>query len=177
VYGALLPRHVVAVTAFVRDERARVLLVRSGARGWEMPGGCVEPGEDLDEALRREVAEETGCEVEVRSLIGVHCRLSEPELVLFHFACRHVAGEPRPSDETPAVGWFSPGRARALVRREPAAGRLRDALLDGGRGGVVHRVYRARPFELLHETTLAVAGDAAAHARRPRFAARPRRTV
>ena len=59
------PRHVVAVTGFVTDAKQRVLLVRVADRGWEMPGGQVETGESLLDALRREVEEESGCRIEI----------------------------------------------------------------------------------------------------------------
>ncbi|GAA0531975.1 hypothetical protein GCM10011581_16420 [Saccharopolyspora subtropica] len=56
------------IVAAVIDVGGRVLLVRRSAgdsRGgeWEFPGGKVDPGEDLDTALRREVAEETGLDI------------------------------------------------------------------------------------------------------------------
>jgi ADP-ribose pyrophosphatase YjhB (NUDIX family) len=52
---------VVAVTAFVRDDDGRVLFVRRGDSGmYAIPGGAVEIGETLAQALRREVMEETG---------------------------------------------------------------------------------------------------------------------
>ena len=53
-------QHVVTVTAFVPDGGGRVLLVRPNGRGWEMPGGRVEPAEDVAQAAVREVEEETG---------------------------------------------------------------------------------------------------------------------
>ena len=53
------PSHIAAVVGCVRDDAGRVLLVRVAARGWEMPGGQVEEGEDLVTALQREVEEES----------------------------------------------------------------------------------------------------------------------
>jgi 8-oxo-dGTP diphosphatase len=143
--------HVVTVMAFVPDGAGRVLLVRPHGRGWEMPGGRVEPGEDVVQAAVREVDEETGCRVEVEALLGIDCRVSEPEMLMVRFACRYVAGEPRPSDETPEVGWFTVEEARAMVTEEPHASRLADALAATPQ--VVVRRY-ARPYELLGEHRL-----------------------
>lgn len=50
------------VDAIIHDERDRVLLIEreNPPFGWALPGGFVDPGEDLTAAVRREVAEETG---------------------------------------------------------------------------------------------------------------------
>ncbi len=62
------------VGALVYDEQHRLLVVQRAnepGRGlWSLPGGRVEPGEDDPTALTREVAEETGLEVEVGPLVG-----------------------------------------------------------------------------------------------------------
>jgi ADP-ribose pyrophosphatase YjhB (NUDIX family) len=137
--------------SFVSDGNGRVLLVRPHGRDWEMPGGRVEPGEDVVQAAVREVAEETGCDVEVVAVLGIDNRVSEPEMLMVRFACRHLAGEPRPSDETPEVGWFAADEARAMVAEEPHASRLADAL--SAATGVVVRRY-ARPYELVGEHRL-----------------------
>jgi ADP-ribose pyrophosphatase YjhB (NUDIX family) len=57
------PRHIVGVAGVVRDDTGRVLLVRTGRRGWEQPGGQVELGEDLKTALQREIREAEWLEV------------------------------------------------------------------------------------------------------------------
>ena len=114
-----------------------------------MPGGRVEPGEDVVQAVIREVDEETGCTVDAPQLLGIDCRVSEPHMLLVRFRCRFVAGTPRPSDETPEVGWFTVAEARAMVSEEPAAGRLDDAL-SGAAQPLVRR-YATAPYRLLEE--------------------------
>ena len=60
----------VAAVIFTND---RVLLQRRDDTGhWGLPGGAVEPGESVRQALIREVREETGLEVEPLRLIGVY---------------------------------------------------------------------------------------------------------
>jgi mutator protein MutT len=62
------------VGAVVRDESGRIVVVRRGREpsegSWSLPGGRVEPGENLTEAVRREVREETGLDVVVHEMIG-----------------------------------------------------------------------------------------------------------
>lgn len=70
--------------AGVLVEGGRILLVRqrvSAAREWSLPGGRVESGESLEEAMRREMEEETGLSVSVKRLLYLAER---PEDALLH---------------------------------------------------------------------------------------------
>ncbi|MEZ5121198.1 MAG: NUDIX hydrolase [Solirubrobacterales bacterium] len=64
----------VTTFGFVRDDRGRYLALRRArepfAGHWDLPGGFVEPGETPAQALRREVREETGLDVEPGRLLG-----------------------------------------------------------------------------------------------------------
>jgi 8-oxo-dGTP diphosphatase len=143
------PSHISAVVGCVRDDRGRVLLVRVAARGWEMPGGQVEEGEDLVTALQREIEEESSCRVSVGNLVGVYSKVSPPTMVLHLFACSHVGGSAAPREaEVPEVGWFEPDEARRLVSHPPGARRLADALAPDR---LVYRAYRLDPYEELVE--------------------------
>src|SRR3972149_1501849 len=67
----------VGVGAIIVDDKGRLFLSRRGPlakneRGlWEFPGGSVEFGEKLTDALKREMLEEYGIEIEVRHLLDV----------------------------------------------------------------------------------------------------------
>jgi ADP-ribose pyrophosphatase YjhB (NUDIX family) len=68
------PRFRVTAGAVVCDERGRVLLLRHVLRkgsGWGIPGGFLRAGEQPEEAVRREVREETGIELEAVGLLFV----------------------------------------------------------------------------------------------------------
>ncbi|HEX8560496.1 MAG TPA: NUDIX hydrolase [Pyrinomonadaceae bacterium] len=61
------PRFAVTAGAVVTDERGRVLLLRHvlrGGSGWGVPGGFLVAGEQPEEAVRRELREETGLELD-----------------------------------------------------------------------------------------------------------------
>ncbi len=62
-----------AVSAIVADQQARILLIQRTDNGfWSIPGGGVEPGETLRQAVKREVAEETGMDCDVTGLVGIY---------------------------------------------------------------------------------------------------------
>ena len=66
----------VGVGAIIVDDKGRVFLAKRGAKAqnerglWEFPGGAVEFGETLRDALKREIREEYGVTIEVGDQIG-----------------------------------------------------------------------------------------------------------
>lgn len=93
----------------------RVLLVERGSeplRGhWSLPGGLVEVGESLTDAVAREVYEETGLMVEPLGLIELLNRIHrEGERVRYHYViadylCRVTGGELRAGSDAAEVRW------------------------------------------------------------------------
>jgi ADP-ribose pyrophosphatase YjhB (NUDIX family) len=103
--------------AIIRDGR---VLVARRARGpalgaWTLPGGVVEAGETLIEALKREIDEETALSVEPVALAGHRevlvrdpgGRLSR-HFVILCFAARWIAGEPKLNEELAEARWLRP---------------------------------------------------------------------
>jgi 8-oxo-dGTP pyrophosphatase MutT (NUDIX family) len=89
--------HILGICLVVTEPRGRVLLLRTTKAGWELPGGRVEPGEDLIEAGRREALEESGCAVEVGRLTGLYMNVDAAMLLLV-FRATSETTEPQPAN-------------------------------------------------------------------------------
>lgn len=100
----------VGVGAVIWNAQGEVLLIQRGRSPregeWSIPGGKVETGERLQNALRREVREETGLEIEIVDFLDV-VELEEDghHFVLVDFTARHVSGEARAGSDANEVRW------------------------------------------------------------------------
>jgi 8-oxo-dGTP diphosphatase len=82
------------------------LAVRSDLRGWELPGGNAQRGEDAEAAVVREVREEIGLDVSIDCHTGDYVRTGFRPHTARVFTCHVIGGRLRPSHETPVVRWF-----------------------------------------------------------------------
>jgi ADP-ribose pyrophosphatase YjhB (NUDIX family) len=98
----------VLVQGVVSGPAGVLLALRRELRGWELPGGRAEPGEDARAALVRELREETGLEVEVGERVGEYRRRGFAAHRALVYRCGASGGSLRPSADTPAVAWFRP---------------------------------------------------------------------
>ena len=125
--------HIVAAGGFVTNSQGQVLLLKSPRYGdWEFPGGQVEEGETIPHALEREVFEETGIIVRVKSLIGIYSNLRKPSIVNMDFICEYVSAELTPSEESTQVEWVDSEEALFRVKREAIYRRLKNMLEFSG---------------------------------------------
>jgi ADP-ribose pyrophosphatase YjhB (NUDIX family) len=107
------------VAAIIQNGDGRILLQQRSDNGlWGLPGGSVEIGESVRDAIVREVREETGLTVEVVRLVGVY---SDPTVQIVRypdgnvvhyistfFACRILGGTLQTCDETLDLKFFDP---------------------------------------------------------------------
>ncbi len=119
--------HFVSVAALVTNDLGQILLVKSPWRGWEYPGGLIEPGESFQEALHREVLEESGVEIEITGFVGI-CKNIERNIVNIDFTARYVGGELRTSDESTEVIWATREEAMELITFPLTKKRLQNML-------------------------------------------------
>lgn len=142
----------VVVGCLVRNARNEVLLIRNHKRGWEIPQGRVERGENLIEALHREVREETGVEIEPGPLVAVWSMLSPPTAQIFTFLGRYLGGELAPTGDSVEAIWLTEAEALAKVESPVMNDRLKTLLEYQGRA--VYRAYTTRPYHVQLERVL-----------------------
>lgn len=153
------PTHIVAVGGLISNSEGKVLLVKSPSRGWEFPGGQVEIGEDLISALKREVMEEAGVDIEVKQLVGVYSNTKTrvfddnvthvPTKVMFGFLGEMISGELRTSEESIEVRWIERDIVMDMIKEPMLKDRMRDMIEFNG--AVIYRSYRTKPYEVYIE--------------------------
>jgi 8-oxo-dGTP diphosphatase len=121
----------VGVGAIIIDHE-RVLLVRRGkeplAGSWSIPGGLLDIGETLSQAVVREAFEETGLTVEAGELLGVYDRImpdadqrTRYHYVLVDFLCRRISGELQAAGDAADARWFTSSELGQISLAEDTA--------------------------------------------------------
>jgi 8-oxo-dGTP diphosphatase len=138
-------RPIVGVGALIFDGD-RILMAQRGKEplkgSWSLPGGAVEVGETLEQAVRREVREETNLEIEPEAIFEVFERImrdaggrAEYHYVLVDYVCRVVGGELQSGDDASQAEWMTFGQLQSLKLTE-------------GTLGVIERAFARRRSEV-----------------------------
>ena len=146
------PKHIVAVSGLISHPSGKILLIWGPRRGWEFPGGQVEEGENLIEALQREIQEESGVTASIGSLVGVYSNIKSPTKLAFGFLGDYVSGELATSDESLETEWVARHSVLQRVSNPIIYDRMKDMLDFSGR--VIYRVYTTDPYQICEECFL-----------------------
>ena len=96
-----VPPHKNIGAAVIWNQQGQILIDRRRPEGqmgglWEFPGGKIEPGESVEECIKREIKEELGIEIEVgEHLITIEHTYSHLRITLTVHHCQHLSGEPQ----------------------------------------------------------------------------------
>lgn len=118
------PNPLVGLGAIVWKD-GKVLMIQRGnpprAGIWSLPGGAQDLGETVADGIRREIAEETGVEIELLGLVEVIDSIQRDAegRILYHYTiidyvARWTGGEAVAGDDAAAVAWFDPAELHRL---------------------------------------------------------------
>ena len=136
------PKHPLVGVGAILIRRDRILMAQRGKEPlkgwWSLPGGALETGESLNDAVCREALEETGLIIRPLSVFEIFERIirdaagcPEYHYVLIDYLCRAAGGTLRPGDDACAVEW--------VRRRDLPSLRITEGTLD-----VIERAFQHR---------------------------------
>ena len=109
--ASLVPHKFIGVAVIWNDQR-QILIDRRRPEGilgglWEFPGGKIEPGETIEDCIKREISEEIGIAIEVgEHLITIDYTYTHLRVTLTVHHCRHLTGIPQPL-ECDEIRWVT----------------------------------------------------------------------
>lgn len=153
----VMPTHIVAGAGIVINENDEVLLVKTYNAGWVFPGGQVEVGENVIDAVKREIMEEAGVDIEVGEVFCISSNTGKypgyngvkeiPTKVMLDFICKAKSGMPRPSDENSESAYVPKDKVLELITAPAIRERYQAYLAYAGRP--IYLEYVTKPeFEL-----------------------------
>lgn len=153
----VMPTHIIAAAGIVINYNDEILMVKTHRGGWVFPGGQVEVGENVIDAVKREVMEETGIDIEVGEVFCISSNTCKypgyngvrevPTKIMLDFICRAKGGIPRPSDENSESAFFSRDKVQELITAPAIVERFKAYLEYEGRP--IYMEYVTKPnFQL-----------------------------
>lgn len=153
----VMPTHIIAAAGIVINEKDEVLMVKTYNAGWVFPGGQVEVGENVIDAVKREVMEEAGVDIEVGEVFCISSNTGKnpgyngvkeiPTKIMLDFICKAKGGTPRPSDENSESRYVSRDKVLEMMQTPAYIERYRAFLEYNGRP--IYMEYVTKPsFEL-----------------------------
>lgn len=153
----VMPTHIIAGAGIVTNENNEILLVKTYNAGWVFPGGQVEVGENVIDAVKREVMEEAGIDIEVGEVFCISSNTGKypgyngvkeiPTKIMLDFICRARGGEPRPSDENSESAFIPKAEVLNLIQTPAIVERYKAYLEYAGRP--IYMEYVTKPsFQL-----------------------------
>ncbi|MCA9486719.1 NUDIX domain-containing protein [Candidatus Woesearchaeota archaeon] len=120
--------YIVVVSAVIFNTEKKILIAKRSEDEDVLPGYFGIPGGKVEEdsntsdvlihAVKREIMEEVGIEVEVLSLLNSHIGKDEKKLFVF-FLCEHLSGEPQALEDTDSVHWMGLEEIEKLEKQTP----------------------------------------------------------
>jgi len=121
----IMPTHIVTAAGVVENNQEEILLVKVHHGGWVFPGGQVEVGENIIDAVIREIKEESGINVTVEKLFAISSNTSTykgyngvehiPTKVMMDFICTFIGGNLGISDENSESCWVKKDKVLDMI--------------------------------------------------------------
>ena len=153
----IMPTHIVTAAGVVENDKGEILLVKTYHGGWVFPGGQVEVGENLIDAVIIEIKEESGINVTVEKLFSISSNTAihkgyngvkeVPTKVMMDFICTYLDGKLCTSDENSESCWLKKDKLLDMIIA-PAIRQRFQSYLDFD-GNVQYLAYVTQPeFDL-----------------------------
>ena len=152
-----MPTHIIAAAGIVINDKDEILMVKTYRSGWVFPGGQVEVGENVIDAVKREIMEEAGVDVEVGEVFCISSNTCKhpgyngvkevPTKITLDFICRSKSGTSRPSSENSESFFFPKESVLELIQAPAIVERYKAYLEYAGRP--IYMEYVTKPvFQL-----------------------------
>jgi 8-oxo-dGTP diphosphatase len=143
-------KHLMSVSGYITNKDGEVLLVRNFHRSdtMEMPGGQVEEGETLENAVYREIFEETGIKVDLLGITGIYQNVTSGVTCVV-FRGEYQSGEVRMAEDETSEVFFTKitkENIEDFITRDQFRSRALDAMEANY---IPYEAFKARPYELV----------------------------